>query len=133
MLIRSLATLVVVVSVSMWMVAGDDDDEDISKSWYTQRGAAGLRVRLSEKGANYLRQVGIPIINDEIKNVKGITANSKFGGGSISLTNMHVTKFKPADLSVVNFEPPRSVVVGLENMDIGYIQLLTHSLSLILS
>lgn len=89
------------------------------REFYRIPGSPGLRVRLTKAGAQYLKQVGVRLLNKEIPNIKGLKAAAKFGQGSVELNNLRVTSFKPAQLSVINFNPPNAVVLGLENMDVG--------------
>ncbi|ULT85988.1 hypothetical protein L3Y34_005991 [Caenorhabditis briggsae] len=96
---------------------------NVQKQWYRYPGNPGVRIRLTKKGANHIKTVGVQIFNDYISQLKGYSTSMPFSqigiNGIVNLKNLHVKNYRPPQVSVLNFLPPRHVVLGLENLDIG--------------
>ncbi|CAI4223500.1 unnamed protein product [Auanema sp. JU1783] len=91
--------------------------------WYRQPGNPGVKIRLTKKGINHLKTVGVKLLNEQIANLRGYSTSFPFSQpgleGFVSLNNVNVLQYNPPQVSVVNFLPPRYIVFGLENMDIS--------------
>ncbi|CAL2042734.1 unnamed protein product [Caenorhabditis brenneri] len=96
---------------------------NVQKQWFRYPGNPGIRMRLTKKGANHIKTVGVQIFNDYISQLKGYSTSMPFSqigiNGIVNLKNMHVKNYRSPQVSVLNFLPPSHVVLGLENLDIG--------------
>ncbi|VDM80874.1 unnamed protein product [Strongylus vulgaris] len=85
-------------------------------------GNAGVKIRLTKKGINHVKTVGVRLLNEQISQLSGYSTQFAISQpgieGFVNLNNVRVLQFNPPQVSVVNFLPPRYVVLGLENMDI---------------
>ncbi|PAV65762.1 hypothetical protein WR25_19710 [Diploscapter pachys] len=85
-------------------------------------GNPGVKIRLTKKGINHLKTVGVKLLNEQIAGLKGhqtsFPLHQPAFEGFVQLNDFRVLQFHPAQVSVVNFLPPHEVVFGLENMDI---------------
>ncbi|CAI2354664.1 unnamed protein product [Caenorhabditis sp. 36 PRJEB53466] len=96
---------------------------NVQKQWFRYPGNPGVRIRLTKKGANHIKTVGVQIFNDYISQLKDYTTSMPFSqigiNGIVNLQKMHVKNYRAPEVSVLNFLPPRHVILGLENLDIG--------------
>ncbi|KAK6752480.1 hypothetical protein RB195_003731 [Necator americanus] len=86
-------------------------------------GNAGVKIRLTKKGINHVKTVGVRLLNEQISQLSGYSTQFTISQpgieGYVNLNNVRVLQYNPPQVSVVNFLPPRYVVFGLENMDIS--------------
>ncbi|RCN38849.1 LBP / BPI / CETP family protein, partial [Ancylostoma caninum] len=86
-------------------------------------GNAGVKIRLTKKGINHVKTVGVRLLNEQISQLSGYSTQFVISQpgieGFVNLNNVRVLQYNPPQVSVVNFLPPRYVVFGLENMDIS--------------
>jgi hypothetical protein len=112
--------LLIVVSVSARILI--DDGTGPTDRWNQRPGNPGVRLRLTTKGANHVKTIAVKLLNEQIPLLKGINTQHKFSrpglDGVVDLQDIHVVAYRPADISVINFRPPRTIVFGIENMDI---------------
>ncbi|WKY03300.1 hypothetical protein Q1695_004780 [Nippostrongylus brasiliensis] len=91
--------------------------------WNKVPGHAGVKIRLTKKGINHVKTVGVRLLNEQIARLSGYSSEFAISQpgieGRVKLSNVRVLHFRPPQVSVVNFLPPRFVVFGLENMDIS--------------
>ncbi|KIH46638.1 hypothetical protein ANCDUO_23308 [Ancylostoma duodenale] len=84
---------------------------------------AGVKIRLTKKGINHVKTVGVRLLNEQISQLSGYSTQFVISQpgieGFVNLNNVRVLQYNPPQVSVVNFLPPRYVVFGLENMDIS--------------
>ncbi|EYB83745.1 hypothetical protein Y032_0330g2702 [Ancylostoma ceylanicum] len=87
------------------------------------RGNPGVKIRLTKKGINHVKTVGVRLLNEQISQLSGYSTQFVISQpgieGFVNLNNVRVLQYNPPQVSVVNFLPPRYVVFGLENMDIS--------------
>ena len=92
-----------------------------SEQWNRYEGQPGVKLRLTKKGANHVKSVGVKLLNEQIAQLQGINATHKFSQsgieGTVELQNIRVVLYKPPEVTVINFKPPKSIVFGMENMD----------------
>uniref|UniRef100_A0A0K0CWF4 BPI2 domain-containing protein n=1 Tax=Angiostrongylus cantonensis TaxID=6313 RepID=A0A0K0CWF4_ANGCA len=85
---------------------------DQHPDWNQVPGSAGVKIRLTKKGINHVKTVGVRLLNEQITQLSGYSTQfpiSQPGAeGFVTLS----------DVSVVNFLPPHFIVFGLEDMDI---------------
>ncbi|KAE9416504.1 hypothetical protein Angca_001127, partial [Angiostrongylus cantonensis] len=85
-------------------------------------GSAGVKIRLTKKGINHVKTVGVRLLNEQITQLSGYSTQfpiSQPGAeGFVTLSDVRVLQYSPPQVSVVNFLPPHFIVFGLENMDI---------------
>uniref|UniRef100_A0A914WDW2 Uncharacterized protein n=1 Tax=Plectus sambesii TaxID=2011161 RepID=A0A914WDW2_9BILA len=92
-----------------------------SEEWNRQHGQPGVKLRLTKKGANHVKTVGVKLLNEQIAQLHGINTTQKFTQsgieGTVDLQNIRVVLYKPPEVTVINFRPPKSIIFGMENMD----------------
>ena len=92
-----------------------------SEQWNRYEGQPGVKLRLTKKGANHVKSVGVKLLNEQISQLQGINATHQFSQsgieGTVELQNIRVVLYKPPEVTVINFKPPKSIVFGMENMD----------------
>lgn len=108
------------IAVCLYVVEGRRVYEP-SEQWNRQPGQPGIRLRLTKKGANHVKTVGVKLLNEQIAQLQGINATHKFNQagieGIVDLQNIRVVLYKPPEVTVINFLPPKSIIFGMENMD----------------
>ncbi|PIO69219.1 hypothetical protein TELCIR_08967 [Teladorsagia circumcincta] len=91
--------------------------------WNKTPGNPGVKIRLTKKGINHLKTVGVRLLNEQIASLTGystqFTISQPGFEGLVTLSDVRVLHYNPPQVSVVNFLPPRYVILGLENMDIS--------------
>ncbi|TMS39191.1 hypothetical protein L596_005756 [Steinernema carpocapsae] len=91
--------------------------------WNTQYGYPGVKIRLTKKGADHVKDVGVKLLNEQISNLSGFRVQHPFSQpgleGNILVEDITVLNYKPPGYSVINFLPPSFIVFGLENLDIS--------------
>ncbi|GMT23803.1 hypothetical protein PFISCL1PPCAC_15100, partial [Pristionchus fissidentatus] len=84
---------------------------DFKENWNPQPGNPGLRIRLTKKGINQLKSVGVKLLNEKISRLSGYSTDYPFQQpgieGHVYLKNVRVLRFTPAQVSVINFLPPK--------------------------
>uniref|UniRef100_A0A8R1U2X5 Lipid-binding serum glycoprotein C-terminal domain-containing protein n=1 Tax=Pristionchus pacificus TaxID=54126 RepID=A0A8R1U2X5_PRIPA len=102
---------------------GESSRENQTKRGNSFTGNPGLRIRLTKKGINQLKNVGVKLLNEKISHLSGYSTDYPFSQpgleGHVYLKDVRVLRFTPAQISVVNFLPPKFIVFGLENMAIS--------------
>uniref|UniRef100_A0A1I8AFI1 BPI2 domain-containing protein n=1 Tax=Steinernema glaseri TaxID=37863 RepID=A0A1I8AFI1_9BILA len=90
--------------------------------WNTEYGYPGVKIRLTKKGADHVKDVGVKLLNEEIAGLRGLRVQHALSQpgleGKIEVEDITVLNFKPATYSDINFLPPSFIVLGLENLDI---------------
>ncbi|EYB83748.1 hypothetical protein Y032_0330g2702 [Ancylostoma ceylanicum] len=90
---------------------------------FMMKGNPGVKIRLTKKGINHVKTVGVRLLNEQISQLSGYSTQFVISQpgieGFVNLNNVRVLQYNPPQVSVVNFLPPRYVVFGLENMDIS--------------
>ncbi|CAB3398687.1 unnamed protein product [Caenorhabditis bovis] len=93
------------------------------KQWFRYPGNAGVKIRLTKKGANHIKTVGVQLFNDYVANLKDYSTDVPFNQigmiGVARLSNLRIKNYHPPQLSVLNFLPTRYIVLGLENLDLS--------------
>ncbi|CAD6191994.1 unnamed protein product [Caenorhabditis auriculariae] len=121
--------VVLVFAVAVGIVVADVVDASsirrhvaVGEQWYRTPGNPGVKIRLTKKGANHLKTVGVKLFNEQISTLQGYALRMPITqaglNGWVTLTDVRVLHYRPPELSVMNFLPPRSIVLGLENMDV---------------
>ncbi|XGW26548.1 hypothetical protein V3C99_007282 [Haemonchus contortus] len=91
--------------------------------WYKTPGNPGVKIRLTKKGINHLKTVGVRLLNEQISTLSGYSTQFAISQpgleGQVFLRDVRVLHYNPPQISVVNFLPPRYMILGLENMDIS--------------
>nr|CDJ86076.1 Lipid-binding serum glycoprotein domain containing protein [Haemonchus contortus] len=86
-------------------------------------GNPGVKIRLTKKGINHLKTVGVRLLNEQISTLSGYSTQFAISQpgleGQVFLRDVRVLHYNPPQISVVNFLPPRYMILGLENMDIS--------------
>lgn len=124
MLGHSIGVLIGVIAVCLDFVDSRRLYEP-SEQWNRQEGQPGVRLRLTKKGANHVKTVGVKLLNEQIAQLQGINATHKFSQsgleGTVDLQNIRVVLYKPPEVTVINFKAPKSIVFGMENMDTTWV------------
>ncbi|CAI5452700.1 unnamed protein product [Caenorhabditis angaria] len=95
----------------------------VQKQWFRYPGNPGVKIRLTKKGANHVKSMGVHVFNEYISKLRDYSTSLPFPqiglNGVVNLKKLRVTNYHPPHLSVLNFLPPRHIVLGLENLDVS--------------
>ncbi|KAK0399766.1 hypothetical protein QR680_003204 [Steinernema hermaphroditum] len=90
--------------------------------WNTEYAFPGVKIRLTKKGADHVKDVGVKLLNEEISSLRGFRVQHAITQpgleGNIVVEDITVLNYKPPSFSAINFLPPSYIVFGLENLDI---------------
>lgn len=85
-------------------------------------GQPGIKVRLTRKGAEHLKTIGVQLLNEQLSTLSGVRANHAFESagisGQIHLTDVRTLTYQPPTASHIAFNAPSFITMSLENLAI---------------
>ncbi|KAI6242372.1 hypothetical protein M3Y99_00237800 [Aphelenchoides fujianensis] len=86
-----------------------------------QRGGAGIKARINERGFQYASTLIAPILDQQIRSARipPISQCIPEVNGCIQVYNLYVSRYRCPQRVVVYPAPPNQIVIAVQNMDIG--------------
>ncbi|VDM41709.1 unnamed protein product [Toxocara canis] len=93
------------------------------RKWNRHPGWPGVKIRLTRKGAEHVKNVGVKILNEEIPLLRGFSAEHSFSQpgieGKVILSEVQVLHYSPPQFTSLNFMPPSYLLLQLQGIDIA--------------
>ncbi|KAL3077551.1 hypothetical protein niasHS_012257 [Heterodera schachtii] len=87
--------------------------------WNRDYGNPGIKLRLSRKGAEHVKNVAVKLLNEQLANLRGFRAQHAIseGGirGNIFLSDVQTLAYRPPSFSNLQFVPPNSIIFGIQD------------------
>uniref|UniRef100_A0A0M3IIC1 BPI2 domain-containing protein n=1 Tax=Ascaris lumbricoides TaxID=6252 RepID=A0A0M3IIC1_ASCLU len=94
-----------------------------SQFFIDAEGWPGVKIRLTRKGAEHVKNVGVKILNEEIPRLKGFNAEHSFSQpgieGKVLLSEVQVLRYLPPRFTSLSFLPPSYILLQLDGIDIA--------------
>ncbi|CAG9538149.1 unnamed protein product [Cercopithifilaria johnstoni] len=91
--------------------------------WNNAPGWPAVKFRLTKRGAEYIKLVGVKILNEEIPRLSGFKALHSFFEhgvtGVVQLYNINVLRYSPPQYTSLEFVSPSFVIFQMDRMDIA--------------
>ncbi|KAI1715687.1 bactericidal permeability-increasing protein [Ditylenchus destructor] len=88
----------------------------------TQYGHPGLRLRLTRKGAEHVKNVGVKLLNEQLATLRGFSVSHPFSQpglqGTIHVNDIQTLAYQPPVASHISFVAPSYMVLALEGIGI---------------
>lgn len=106
-----------------------------SAKWNNAPGWPGVKIRLTRRGAEHVKFVGVKILNEEIPRLSGFQTQHSFSEqgitGSVQLSDVHVLHYSPPQYTSLEFVPPSYVTLELGRMDVALAGQFTGTVALL--
>ncbi|VDK30096.1 unnamed protein product [Gongylonema pulchrum] len=85
-------------------------------------GWPGVKIRLTRRGAEHIKSVGIKILNEEIPRLSGFKMQHSFSErgvtGDVQLSDIRVLRYSPPQYTSLEFVPPAYLILQTSGIDI---------------
>ncbi|KAI3411945.1 hypothetical protein GPALN_002001 [Globodera pallida] len=87
--------------------------------WNRNFGNPGIKLRLSRKGAEHVKNVAVKLLNEQLATLRGFRAQHAIneGGirGNIYLSDVQTLAYRPPSFSNLQFVAPHSIIFGMQD------------------
>lgn len=87
-------------------------------------GYPGVRLRLTKKGAEHLKDVAVKLLNEQLASLSGFHVSSPFSAaglsGTIQLNQIRTLRYTPPTGAHISFHPNTFMVLSIENVGVRY-------------
>uniref|UniRef100_A0A0R3S3R3 BPI2 domain-containing protein n=1 Tax=Elaeophora elaphi TaxID=1147741 RepID=A0A0R3S3R3_9BILA len=91
--------------------------------WNNAPGWPAVKIRLTRRGAEHIKLVGVKILNEEISQLSGFQTLHSFSEqgvtGRVQLYNVNVLRYSPPRYTSLEFVSPSYVIFQMDRMDIA--------------
>ncbi|VBB29486.1 unnamed protein product [Acanthocheilonema viteae] len=91
--------------------------------WNNAPGWPAVKIRLTKRGAEHIKLVGVKILNEEISRLSGFQTLHSFSEhgitGRVQLYNVNVLRYSPPRYTSLEFVSPSYVIFQMDRMDIA--------------
>ncbi|KAM3725082.1 Bactericidal permeability-increasing protein [Dirofilaria immitis] len=92
-------------------------------NWNNAPGWPAVKIRLTKRGVEHVKQVGVKILNEEIAQLSGFQTLHSFSEqgvtGRVQLYDVNVLRYSPPRYTSVEFVPPSYIIFQMDRMDIA--------------
>uniref|UniRef100_A0AC34Q3I8 Uncharacterized protein n=1 Tax=Panagrolaimus sp. JU765 TaxID=591449 RepID=A0AC34Q3I8_9BILA len=94
-----------------------------SSDWNTQYGYPGVRLRLTRKGAEHVKDVAVKLLNEQLAQLNGFHLQYPFSRpgleGIIYVNEIRTLQYQPPQAAHIRFQEPTYLILGFENAAIN--------------
>ncbi|KAE9553522.1 hypothetical protein FO519_003271 [Halicephalobus sp. NKZ332] len=94
-----------------------------NSGWHTEYGNPGIRLRLTRKGAEHLKDVAVKLLNEQLSQLNGFRLQYPFSGagidGVIYVNDIRTLRYKSPEAAHIRFQAPNYVILGFQNAAIS--------------
>ncbi|CAD5219466.1 unnamed protein product [Bursaphelenchus okinawaensis] len=94
-----------------------------NNKWNPHYGNPGVKLRLTQRGAEHLKNVGVKLLNERIAQLQGFHVQHSFSQpgieGYIHVNDIKTLSFQPPSASFIKFSAPSFITFAIENTAIS--------------
>uniref|UniRef100_A0AC35FU32 Lipid-binding serum glycoprotein C-terminal domain-containing protein n=1 Tax=Panagrolaimus sp. PS1159 TaxID=55785 RepID=A0AC35FU32_9BILA len=91
--------------------------------WNHQYGFPGVKLRLTRKGADYIKNVGVHLLNEQLAQLNGFHVTHPISRpgleGTISVTDIRTLRYQAPQAAHIQFSAPSYLILSIENAAIS--------------
>ncbi|KAI6218366.1 LBP / BPI / CETP family protein [Aphelenchoides fujianensis] len=92
-------------------------------NWYPHAGNPGVKLRLTRKGAEHVKEVGVKLLNEQLAQLQGFKVQHAFQqpglSGWIYVNDIRTLGYQPPERSRIEFASPSFITFAIENTAIS--------------
>ncbi|KAI6181005.1 LBP / BPI / CETP family protein [Aphelenchoides besseyi] len=92
-------------------------------NWFPHAGNPGVKLRLTRKGADHVKEVGVKLLSEQLANLQGFRVQHFFQqpglSGWIYVNDIRTLGYQPPSHSKIEFAAPSFITFAIENMAIS--------------
>uniref|UniRef100_A0A7E4ZUG4 BPI2 domain-containing protein n=1 Tax=Panagrellus redivivus TaxID=6233 RepID=A0A7E4ZUG4_PANRE len=93
------------------------------EDWNTQYGNPGVKLRLTRKGAEHVKDVGVKLLNEQLAQLRGFRVRHPFSqpgfSGTITVSDIRTLRYTPPTAAYLRFQEPSYLILAIENAAIS--------------
>ncbi|KAI6175334.1 LBP / BPI / CETP family protein [Aphelenchoides bicaudatus] len=94
-----------------------------NNKWNPQSGNPGIKLRITRKGAEHVKEVGVRLLSEQLAQLQGFRVQHAFQqpglSGNIYVSDIRTLGYQPPQFSRIAFAEPSYITFGIENMAIS--------------
>ncbi|CAD5226214.1 unnamed protein product [Bursaphelenchus xylophilus] len=94
-----------------------------NNKWNPHYGNPGVKLRLTQRGAEHVKNVGVKLLNEKLATLEGFHVQHAFSQpgleGYIYVNDIKTLAFQPPQASRINFAAPSFIIFSIENTAIS--------------